>query len=278
MHFRKAAAILLAVVVVASLSAPAFAAVGYGDGARPTAPPFVPIPPPWAPPIIIGGGGSGGGGSSGGGGGGGSTNVRTTTPVLPTFVAPAPATPTQVSTATTAAIQQALSAGERASIVLTNVSTAPASVIQGVFTQAAQAGVASAIVHLDTREGGRVLSRMFVDSTTAATLSGTVDFSLRVSGVEVQRAVRIFERSFNNNVVAVSLGQTGAFGANIRMAVLVDLSRLNVDSLVFYAYDREANTFARIDTQFRVDANGYLHFSTPVGGDIIITDRPLTRR
>ena len=275
MRLRKAAAILLALVVVASLSVSAFAAVGYGDGARPNVPPFTPSIP-WFPE---GGRVVGGGGGSGGGGGGNFSGFwAAVTPSAPTFSAPTPATPGQVSLAATAAIRQAVATGERANVVLTNVSTVPASAIQSVFTQAAGAGASGAIVHLDTIQRDRVLSRIFIDNTTAAALSGTVDFTLRTSGPEVRRTARIFERHFNNNVAVVSLGQRGAFGATIRMAVMVDLSGLNTNSLVFYAYDREANAFARITTGFRIDANGYLHFSTPVGGDIIITDRPLTVR
>ena len=29
---------------------------------------------------------------------------------------------------------------------------------------------------------------------------------------------------------------------------------------------------------YYIDANGYLHFDTPVGGDVIISDQPLTAK
>ena len=191
-------------------------------------------------------------------------------------IGPAPVTEAQITAAVAAAIGQGTGGAVRPT--LNNVSTVAAAALRSAFTQAAAAGVTGTVIQLDTRQGNVVLSRVYVDFATAARLSGTVDLSAYVSGRTVTNAVNTFETFFDNTVIAVTLGQPGAFGAYINMAARVDLSGLNTDTLTFFVYDRDTNTFSRITPEFRIDSAGYLHFSTPLGGDIIISDKPLTRK
>ncbi|MCL2857954.1 MAG: hypothetical protein FWE19_09650 [Oscillospiraceae bacterium] len=190
----------------------------------------------------------------------------------------APAASADVFTAASAAIQLAHDTNTQADVVLTNVTTVPIAAIQSVFAQATRAGLSGAIVHLDTRERDRTLSRIFIDAETAANLSGDIDFRVWTNGIGIQRASHTFERSFSNNFAAVSFGHTGVFGTEIRVAVTVDLFGLNTGNLMLFAHDLDTNTYTQILTVPRVDSNGFLHFTTPVGGDIIITDAPLARR
>lgn len=230
MRIRKIAAIILALVVAASLSVSAFASIG-GYASSPI-----------------------------------SSN-------------PTPVTTTQVTTTATEAIKQAVASGNgQATVSLVNVSTVPAASIKSVFTQATKAGVANTVVQLDAKEGSTVLSRIYVDAATAAKLTGTVDFSVSTKGAAVDSAINKFEKAFDNKIAAVSLGQKGAFGADIKMAVKVDLSKLNKSNLVFYAYDKTTGKYAKLTAEYKIDSKGYLHFSTPVGGDIIISDKPLARK
>jgi hypothetical protein len=257
MHIRKTAALILALVVVFSFAAPVSAATGYGPGTVDS-------------------------GSS-------SDSGYVPPAAAPSAMNPAPVTPAQVTEAVNTAIEQAVAAaavaieageaGEvvEAKVTLTNVSTVPASAIQTAFTAAATAGVEDLKINVDSKLGKTVLSRIYLDEAAATGLSGTVDLTVKTQGSEVNKAVKTFEKFYSNKVAAVSLGQKGAYGATLKMAVKADLSKLNTSTLVFYVYNKETNSFAILNTTYTIDANGYLHFSTPVGGDIIITDKPLSK-
>jgi len=234
----------MAVVILMSLSVPALAATGYGDGAQPNVPPFTP-----------------GRYRDASGGGGAVPAVAFTS-----------ATAAQVSAAASAAVQ-ATPAGQRTLITFVNVSTVPAAAAQSVFVQAG-----NAMIHFDSRDGGAIVGRVYVDASTAAGFSGNVNVSVRTRGAEVVGVTNVFNRFFTNNVVVINLGQSGEFGTDVRVAVRADLSELNTDNLMFFAYSAETNRFSRIATTYRIDSNGFIHFITPIGGDIIITDRPFTLR
>ena len=202
---------------------------------------------------------------------------------------PQPLTNEKATEAVNTAIQQVLSnvqylgadndgGNGQVAVTLSNVSTVSASDLQDMFNMLSEAGIDDAIVQLDTVVDNVVLSRIYLDAETAAKLSGTVDLSVKVTGPEVTQAVNTFEKFFDNNITAVSLGQQGAFGADIKMAVKIDLSNLDTNNLVFYSYDKLTNTYRYIpNTDYYIDENGYLVFTTTFGGDIIISDGFLTR-
>ena len=184
--------------------------------------------------------------------------------------APAPVTQDQVNQATTAAV-----AGGQ--VVFVNISTIASSALQGVLAQAPE----NAFVFVDNRVDNAILSRIFINAEMAALLPETINLAVHVCGCcqQAPQVAALFERFFTNNVVAVSFEHQGAFGTYIRVAVRVDLTNLNTESLIFYAYDRASNRYTLLEApNYRIDALGFLHFSTPVGGDIIITDRPLALR
>ena len=243
---RKAVSIVMVLVIIASLGVPALAATGYGDGARPDVPSFTP---------------SRGGGSGFGGGG-----VISAIVLTPLDVA-------QVNTAATAAVEAA--AGQRAVITFVNASTVPAAAVQNVFIRT---GTVNTMMHFDTRDGVGIMGRVYVDEGTARGLTGEVNVSVRTRGAEVNSVASVFSRFFTNNVAVVNVGHIGSFGSEVRIAVMVDLSEMDENNLLFFSYNAETNRFSRIATSYRIDSNGFVHFTTPVGGDIIITDRPFTLR
>ena len=78
--------------------------------------------------------------------------------------------------------------------------------------------------------------------------------------------------------MVVGLGQQGSFGQEVRVAARL-VPNLNTENLYFYAYNSTANTFRPIPApNYRVDANGFIHFTTSLGGDIIISEGSLSRR
>jgi hypothetical protein len=100
-----------------------------------------------------------------------------------------------------------------------------------------------------------------------------------VKGAQVDRTRNLFERFFSNKVQTISFDQQGTWDAPVRVAARVDLTGMDTANLVFYAYDRATNTYKRIENPaYRIDANGYLWFTTPYAGDIIISDGPLNSK
>ncbi len=86
----------------------------------------------------------------------------------------------------------------------------------------------------------------------------------------------VFGKYFNNKIRVVSCEQQGSFGASLQIAAKVDLSGMDLNSLVFYSYDKASNSYVRImSPAYFVDANGYLPFYTGRGGDIVVSERPL---
>ena len=66
---------------------------------------------------------------------------------------------------------------------------------------------------------------------------------------------------------------------NIDAAVKVDLTGMNTKNLLFYSYNSKTNRYTPItNADAYMDENGFLHFTTNMGGDLVITDKPLTPR
>ena len=107
---------------------------------------------------------------------------------------------------------------------------------------------------------------MYLDPAKAANLKGEINLSVNTDAESTKVATDTFKKYFNNEIAAVNLGQKGSYGMDVRIAVKVDLSKLN-------------NTYVKLtEPKYQIDANGYLHFDTSVGGDVIITDQALTAK
>ena len=141
---------------------------------------------------------------------------------------------------------------------------------------AAWASFSSAYTH-DTTDARGVQVRISIDNPRA--MSGDTLVSAWVQGSNVDSVRGTFERWFSNNVRVVHFDHTGAWGQTVRAAARVDLTGMNANNLYFYNYDRATNMFRLIAApNYRIDANGYVHFNTDMGGSVIISDGPLVRR
>jgi len=119
-----------------------------------------------------------------------------------------------------------------------------------------------------------VMVRLVIEDPGA--MRGDVLVSGRVTGDEVNRVRGMFERQFGNRVQVVQFDQRGEWGQTVRVAARVDLTGMDTGNLHFYSYDDQTNRTVRIPTpNYHVDASGFLHFSTPFAGSIIISDGPL---
>ena len=126
----------------------------------------------------------------------------------------------------------------------------------------------------DSMNGASVDVRITLDparSTRALNLSAST------SNQAARNTVAIFKRYFDNDVMVVSLGQQGSFGQSVEIAAKL-APGLDTSNLVFYSYNAETNRYTRIATSYWVDKNGYVHFTTTLAGDIIISDGNLVKK
>ncbi|MCL2050511.1 MAG: hypothetical protein FWG91_02090 [Lachnospiraceae bacterium] len=133
----------------------------------------------------------------------------------------------------------------------------------------------------DSLKGNEVEVRINIYDPLKASISAgpSLAISGQTSGDEVTKKVNTFQKFFQNDIKMVSLDHQGNFGHDVRIAAKVDVSRMNTSNLYFYSYSAKTNRYIRIErTNYKIDANGYVHFSTDVGGDIIISDGPLESR
>lgn len=131
-------------------------------------------------------------------------------------------------------------------------------------------------VDFDTVEGGAVQVRVTVKEPGRMTKEMLLSGEVKGSTVNARRA--FFEKWFKNRVRIIHLEQSGSFGQAVEIAARVDLTGMDPDDLVFYSYDKTANTYRRIEKPaYWIDKNGYLRFTTECGGDIIISEGELQR-
>ncbi|MCL2055949.1 MAG: Ig-like domain-containing protein [Oscillospiraceae bacterium] len=129
----------------------------------------------------------------------------------------------------------------------------------------------------DTMDGNTVQVRISIVNpgqfTQDAMLSGFV------KGANVESVTNTFTKWFNNTVRTISLDQQGAWEKPVQVAAKLDLSGMDTGNLYFYSYDRATNTYRRITAPaYRIDANGYLRFTTGLAGNIVISDGALARK
>ena len=76
----------------------------------------------------------------------------------------------------------------------------------------------------------------------------------------------------------ISLSQQGDFGTAVEISAKID-SKLNTKTLQFFAYDKATNRYTQITApNYWVDQNGYVHFTTTLAGDVVISDKPLAKK
>lgn len=86
-------------------------------------------------------------------------------------------------------------------------------------------------------------------------------------------------KAFSNNVQAVTLSQNGKFGAEVEVAAKITTTSMDKNNIKFYTYDRDKNSYKEIDVgSYRFDNDGMVHFTTSVGGDILISSGELKKK
>lgn len=215
-----------------------------------------------------------GGGSGGGGGGGGLGSSNPSVDGGPNIP-----TPTAVNSAAAAnTVKDAVTKAGNAdsvSVVLSN----PGDVSLETLKAMAQAASGKKLtINGDTRysnSSNAVNVRVSLDPSQS---TKSVNFFAHTESAQAQATRQTFGRWYSNNLMVVAMNQKGDFGQTVSVAVK-PAAGLNVENLVFYSYDKATNTYTKLNnTNYRMDANGYIHFNTSVGGDIIISDGDLVKK
>lgn len=116
-------------------------------------------------------------------------------------------------------------------------------------------------------------------SLDPAKVTGELNLSAFTTNSAAKACETFFEKWFKNDVSVVSLGQQGSFGQPMEIAVKLNLTGMNTKNLEFYSYDKATNTYRRIEKPADwIDKNGYLHFTTELAGDIIISEEMLEKK
>ncbi len=186
-------------------------------------------------------------------------------------------------TQTTKAVTQALAKdvdNATATVKVKNVKSISAKVLESMVKAAEKAAAkkdtnVNLVLHADVVKDGKVESRLYIDPAKA-TLKGELKLGVTLGDQKVETK---FEKYFENRIAVVKFDQVGTFGMSIKVAVKADLKGMDTRNLYFYSYDAKTNTYVKlVNPRYRIDANGYLHFTTSQGNYVIVTDAPLVRK
>ncbi|MCL2069064.1 MAG: hypothetical protein FWH00_04110, partial [Oscillospiraceae bacterium] len=203
--------------------------------------------------------------------------VRGTAQASPPANAPVNVTQAAAMTAANNAIAAARAAGSTAATVnLRNPGEIGLAALQAMSNAARGAGMT-----LRLQADSMTANNTAVDvriTLNPALATQNLNLAASTQNTSATRTANIFKQFFSNNLMTVSLGQQGIFGQTVTIVAKL-APGLNTANLMFYVYDSAANTFRRIQTpNYRIDANGYVHFDIALGGEIVISDAALARR
>ncbi|MEG2852387.1 MAG: hypothetical protein RR879_05995, partial [Hydrogenoanaerobacterium sp.] len=233
--------------------------------------------------------------STSGGGGDDKPSSGGTTPSAPSATAPSnnvsangEVKAESVKEETKTAIQDALKAaaaagkpaagGVTATVMVKNAESISAATLTEMAATAKAAG-GKVELKADTVDAtGAVTARLYIDPAAAAKLKGEIKLGVKTDDAATQATKEAF-KNFDNKMAVASFAQQGSFGMAIKVAVKVDLTGLNTKTLVFTSFDKKTGKYVQLPkTAYTIDKNGYIHFTTSMGGEILITDKPLVKK
>jgi len=179
---------------------------------------------------------------------------------------------TIITTANAASMtQQAIQASAPGNTVVVSAVNQSAIELAAMRVVAAAAPGRTVRIQADTRTSAGLDVRIVVPDPSAATRG--INLAASTTSAEAVRVQNIFMRSHNNAAMTVvSMGQQGDFGMEVRVVTRID-PVLDANNLYFYSYNLQTNTFRRFTpSAVSMDANGFLHFTTTMADNIVISD------
>ena len=178
-------------------------------------------------------------------------------------------------------VQAQSAAGERAvvEVKVKNAGSITPAALKSMRLTTESSGGKARLLADSTAPDGKVTARLYIDPAKSFYVDKEIKLGVSVEQKDVKKTQATFEKHFDNRVSVVHFEHQGTFGMNIDAAVKVNLTGLDTGNLMFYSYDPATNRYAPIkSSNAYVDENGFLHFTTSIGGDLVITDKPLAPR
>lgn len=222
--------------------------------------------------------GGGGGGSGGGSSGGGSTPVANPDKPSAGVNSDGSVNSTDVAQQAADAVKKALAANPKAgkaTVLIQNATSISAEALKSIADAVKKAG-GTATLYADTTYDGRTIARIYLDPVKAAALGTTIKLGVATNAATVAPVKNHFAKYFQNKMAIASFSQQGTLGMNVEVALRMDMTGIELKNLKVYSFDRATNKYFPIPAKdLRVDANGFVRFTTNRGGDILLVDGAL---
>lgn len=181
---------------------------------------------------------------------------------------------TELTKLTQSAVREAKGRGvNTASIRLRNANSVSLAALQAM---AKSSGKMPINLYADTTLNDTIDVRIIIDpskSTKELLLYGST------SSTMARCIESIFEKKFSNKIAVIGFSQQGTWGQSVEIAAKVNLTGMDTKNLCFYSYNSGTKTYNRIEKPlYWIDRNEYLHFTTELAGDIIISDGVLQKK
>lgn len=121
--------------------------------------------------------------------------------------------------------------------------------------------------------------RLTIDPHKAKELSGNIATGVYTSQEKTAEAADKVKSRFAGGVAVIKCGQQGSYGIPVSITAKPDLAGMDTGALLFYTYNESESTIKQLqNTAYYLDANGFIHLTTEMGGAIIIADTLLSTR
>ena len=125
----------------------------------------------------------------------------------------------------------------------------------------------------DTLTGRAVTGRMTVNPLLIGATKGDLCTIVDVSAETNQAVKDIFEKLLKKPVAVMYCGQKGDLGMTVVVSGDLDVSKLDKNNLMAYAYNPDTNSYIAIkDAKCVVDEKGFVHVQTQRGGYIVVAN------
>lgn len=110
-----------------------------------------------------------------------------------------------------------------------------------------------------------VQGRLEVDSSQLRALQTDLNPAVYTEGEKLTTWTKEAAEAAGSKTAVISCGQSGSYGMMVKIAAKLD-GFSAADEISLYRYLPEQQKLVPLETQARVDGNGYLHFETDTGG------------
>lgn len=176
-----------------------------------------------------------------------------------------------------AAVDEGVKAAKAAGLAAATVSlTRPGSVTLNILKAMRVRAGMPLTIHADTWSSNGKTADVRITFDPADSVKDLNLFASSTSSAANSLSAQL-GRWFKNDLMVVRFEHKGEWGQRMEAAVKMD-KKLNTSNLIAYSYDRENNTYAKLNTIVQKDDSGYIRFHTLVGGDIILSDGELINK